>query len=188
MKTNKGSRGRAPKKMTAQSRTGETRDTMRPVRGENKDSRRYGSVTKEQVRSAPPVVRAQPIQLKRVQLDVPPSETVFKDMDGQSITFPESNLRRVAARILSNAQKTWRYRAFPFPIFTDKSEQTLFFDFYVYDYEETIIRLILVVPHESREVWDKIGRFKRQYPMYTYELWTPEKMAALSRPRAKLGF
>ena len=74
-------------------------------------------------------------------------------------------------------------------LFTERgSEQTFYFDFYIYDAEDSVIRLLLVVPFESREVWDRVGRFKRQYPMYTYELWTPERLAQLGRPRAQLGF
>ena len=127
--------------------------------------------------------------LKRVQLDAPGPDTVFVDRDGQRLTFPDSNLKRVAARILTEKNKAWRYRAFPFPLFTDRgSEQSFHFDFYIYDAEDSVIRLILVVPFEFREVWDRVGRFKRQYPMYTYELWTPEKLAQLQRPRGNLGF
>lgn len=194
----KGSRGRPPQRMTAQGRGGETRDAVRPVSDKpSKDSskssaRRYGTVhaaAPERRPARPPVIKSQPIHSKRVQLDAPPPQTLFTDMDGEKISFTESNLRRVAAKILSDKRKAWRYRAFSFPLFTDKgTEQSFQFDFYVYDYEETIIRLILVVPHESREVWDRVGRFKRQYPMYIYELWTPEKLAALSSPRGKLGF
>lgn len=122
-------------------------------------------------------------------LGAPPADTVFKDMDKQPHTFAESNLKRVAARILTDKNKPWRYRPFPFPIFTDKgNEQTFYFDFYVYDNMEQVMRLILVAPRESAEVWDKIGRFKRQYPMFAYELWTPEKLAQLQKPRAQLGF
>lgn len=199
----KGSRGRPPQRMTAQGRGGETRDAVKPVAERStprsapeksttrSSSRRYGTVNPaapSRRPSRPPVIKAQPM-LKRVQLDAPPPQTMFTDMDGEKISFPESNLRRVAAKILSDKRKAWRYRAFSFPLFTDKgNEQSFQFDFYVYDYEETMIRLILVVPHESREVWDRVGRFKRQYPMYTYELWTPEKLAALSSPRGKLGF
>ena len=124
-----------------------------------------------------------------VQLDAPPPETVFRDRDGQEHTFPDSGLKRVAARILGARNKAWRYRPFSFPLFTDSGrEQTFHFDFYIYDAEDSVIRLILVVPFESREVWDRVGRFKRQYPMYAYELWTPERLAQLERPRAQLGF
>lgn len=128
-------------------------------------------------------------ELKRVQLDAPPSDTVFKDRDGEKLTFPESNLKRVAAAVLTEKKKAWRYRPFPFPLFSDSGNESAFhFDFYVYDYEDSVIRLIMVIPFESREVWDKVGRFKRQYPMYDYELWTPEKLARLSGPRGRLEF
>lgn len=124
-----------------------------------------------------------------VDLGAPAPDTVFKDMDKQPHTFPDSNLKRVAARVLQEKNKPWRYRPFPFPIFTDKgNEQTFFFDFYIYDNMEQVMKLILIAPRESAEVWDKIGRFKRQYPMFSYELWTPEKLAALQKPRAQLGF
>ena len=225
--TQKGSRGHAPKKMTAQGRGGTTRDSTRPVRekseptgstsGSERQStqtrtvrtgsgsagsktsgtaRRYGSASPEKAgsstaRKAPPKVdKKKPLpELKRVQLDAPAPDTVFKDRDGERITFPDSNLRRMAAQILTDKNKAWRYRPFSFPLFTDKgNEQSFHFDFYIYDAEDSVIRLILVVPHESREVWDKVGRFKRQYPMYHYELWTPEKLAQLSGPRGRLGF
>jgi len=127
--------------------------------------------------------------LKRGPLDAPAPDTVFVDRDGEQLTFQDSNLKRVAARILSERRKAWRYRPFAFPLFTDKGhEQSFHFDFYVYDYEDSVIRLILVIPFESREVWDRVGRFKRQYPMYTYELWTPEKLAFLDGPRGRLDF
>ncbi|ACO46627.1 hypothetical protein DEDE109153_07050 [Deinococcus deserti] len=142
-----------------------------------------------QTRRGPPKVRKALPELKRVQLDAPEPDTVFVDRDGERISFPESNLKRVAARILTDKNKAWRYRPFSFPLFTDRGgEQTFHFDFYIYDAEDSVIRLLLVVPFESREVWDRVGRFKRQYPMYTYELWTPEKLAQLSGPRGRLGF
>ena len=128
-------------------------------------------------------------ELKRVMLDAPAPDTVFRDRDGQPQSFQDSNLKRVAARILSEKNKAWRYRPFAFPLFTDKgNEQSFHFDFYIYDYEDSVIRLILVIPFESREVWDRVGRFKRQYPMYAYELWTPEKLAHLDGPRGRLEF
>ena len=123
------------------------------------------------------------------KLNVPPPDKTFRDRDGQPVTFPDSELRRVAAGILSEKKKLWRYRPFAFPLFTDKgNEQSFFFDFYVYDNQEAVIRLILVVARESREAWDKLGRFKKQYPMYHQEVWTPEKLAAMQGPRAQLGF
>ena len=68
-------------------------------------------------------------------------------------------LKRVAADILQTRRKAWRYRPFSFPLFTDRgNEQSFHFDFYIYDAEDSVIRLILVVPHESREVWDRVGR------------------------------
>ncbi len=124
-----------------------------------------------------------------VDLGAPAPDTVFKDLDKQPVTFPDSNLKRVAARLLSEKNKPWRYRPFPFPLFSDKGhEQTFYFDFYIYDNMDQVMKLILVTPRESAEVWDKIGRFKRQYPMFSYELWTPEKLAQLQKPRAQLGF
>ncbi|AWN22579.1 hypothetical protein DKM44_04490 [Deinococcus irradiatisoli] len=124
-----------------------------------------------------------------VDLDAPSPSTVFRDRDGQEQVFAESNLKRVAARILSERRKPWRYRPFPFPLFTDKgNEQAFFFDFYIYDNMDMVLKLILVAPRESAEVWDKIGRFKRQYPMYSYELWTPDKLSRLQNPRTQLGF
>ena len=53
---------------------------------------------------------------------------------------------------------------------------------------DMVLKLILVAPRESAEVWDKVGRFKRQYPMYSYKLWTPDKLAKLQHPRTQLGF
>ncbi len=124
-----------------------------------------------------------------VDLGAPAADTVFRDRDGQPQVFAESNLKRVAARILAERRKSWRYRPFPFPLFTDKgNEQAFYFDFYVYDNMDMILKLILVAPRESAEIWDKIGRFKRQYPMYSYELWTPDKLARLQKPRIELGF
>ena len=105
------------------------------------------------------------------------------------MTFPESALKRVAARILTERNKRWRYRAFSFPLFTPTgNEQTFWFDFYVYDVEETVIRVILVVPRETSEIWDRVGRFKRQYPMYRYELWSPEKLAKIQGPGGRREF
>ncbi|GAA4022337.1 hypothetical protein GCM10022631_41020 [Deinococcus rubellus] len=124
-----------------------------------------------------------------VDLAAPAPETVFRDLDGAEQRFPDSNLKRVAARLLGDRHKPWRYRPFPFPLFTDKGqEQTFYFDFYVYDNMDMILKLILVAPRESAEVWDKVGRFKRQYPMYSYELWTPDKLAQLQKPRTQLNF
>ncbi|ADV67455.1 hypothetical protein [Deinococcus maricopensis] len=124
-----------------------------------------------------------------VKLDAPPVGAVFRDRDREKLTFPDSALKRVAAKILTEHNKAWRYRPFTFPLFTPGgSEQAFHFDFYIYDNMDTVVRLILVVPRESREVWDRVGRFKRQYPMYTYELWTTEKLAQLQKPRARLGF
>lgn len=142
-------------------------------------------------RQAPPkVAKPKPLpELKRVQLDAPPPDTVFRDRDGEALTFADSALKRVAAQVLTEKNKAWRYRPFSFPLFTDRgTEQAFYFDFYIYDAEDSVIRLILAVPFESREVWDRVGRFKRQYPMYTYELWTPEKLAQLQGPRGRLGF
>lgn len=165
-------------------------------------ARRYGSANsggaaassgrgRDEARKRPPKAGAKKAlpELRRVQLDAPPADTVFVDRDGERLTFAESNLRRVAAQILTEKRKAWRYRPFSFPLFTDRGhEQNFHFDFYIYDAEDSVIRLILVIPFESREVWDKVGRFKRQYPMYHYELWTPEKLAQLSGPRGRLGF
>lgn len=124
-----------------------------------------------------------------VDLKTPPPETVFRDLEKGEHRFADSSLKRVAAQLLNEKRKPWRYRPFPFPLFTDKgNEQTFYFDFYVYDNMDMILKLILVAPRESAEIWDKIGRFKRQYPMYSYELWTPEKLLQLQKPRAQLGF
>jgi hypothetical protein len=149
-----------------------------------------GSRSGDERRAAPRGVKKKPLpELKRVQLEAPAPTTVFVDRDGEKQTFGDSNLKRVAADILQTRRKAWRYRPFSFPLFTDKgNEQSFHFDFYIYDAEDSVIRLILVVPHESREVWDRVGRFKRQYPMYAYELWTPERLAQLQRPRTELGF
>lgn len=123
------------------------------------------------------------------KLNVPPADRIFRDRDGQPVSFPDSDLRRVAASILSEKKKLWRYRPFTFPLFTNRgNEQSFSFDFYVYDNQEAVIRLILVVARESREAWDKLGRFKKQYPMYHHEVWTPEKLAALQDGSARLGF
>lgn len=263
----KGSRGRGPKKNTAQGRGGITRDTERPVRersaerapaerttprgseistagsgkasgsrfsrsggssgrtgatgrsgaatnparrgpgeraeggGTERPKRAGGSAsgsggsarpggTSGTGRRPPPKLGRKPMpELKRVELDAPAPNTVFKDRDGEPQVFHDSNLKRVAARVLSERNKAWRYRPFAFPLFTDKGhEQSFHFDFYIYDAEDSVIRLILVIPFESREVWDRVGRFKRQYPMYTYELWTPEKLAHLDGPRGRLEF
>lgn len=223
----KGSRGRAPRRNTAQGRGGITRDSTRPVRertsggqegraaeprpkreegrrgaragvtnpARRKPGERESSAERPfkpgPARQAPPkVAKKKPLpELKRVQLDAPPPDTAFRDRDGETIIFPDSALKRVAARILTEKNKAWRYRPFSFPLFTDRgNEQAFHFDFYIYDAEDSVIRLILVVPFESREVWDRVGRFKRQYPMYPYELWTPERLHQLSGPRGRLGF
>ncbi|PYE56255.1 hypothetical protein [Deinococcus yavapaiensis] len=124
-----------------------------------------------------------------VQLKAPPPDAVFRDRDGRPHSFPESSLKRVAAAILTERRKPWRYRPFSFPLFTDKgNEQAFQFDFYVYDNMDQILRLVLVVGRDNAEIWDKVGRFKRQFPMYHYELWTPEKLAELQGPRGRLGF
>ena len=123
------------------------------------------------------------------QLDAPPSGTQFRDRDGKLHTFPESNLKRIAARILTERSKKWRYRPFGFPIFSASgSEQEMHFDFYVYDNMDSIFKLILLMPRESRDVWDRVGRFKQQYPMYSYELWTPDHLAKVMGPRGSLGW
>lgn len=210
------SRGRPKPRAQARSRDGSTRDASKVAREpaslrddtvgsetpSNAGGRRYGSVgsaaSKRTTTSRPATTRSQaprldkkkPLpELKRVQLNAPAPDTMFTDRDGEKLTFPDSNLRRVAAQILTEKRKAWRYRPFSFPLFTDKGhEQTFHFDFYVYDAEDSVIKLILVIPTESREVWDRVGRFKRQYPMYDYELWTPEKLHQLSGPRGRLGF
>ncbi|WP_034387338.1 hypothetical protein [Deinococcus sp. YIM 77859] len=194
----KGSRGRPPKGNTAQGRGGSTRPVQAErtgsgaARGVHPARRQPGErpFAPSPARSAPPKAKkSAPPELKRVELSPPAADTVFHDRDGEPLTFPDSALRRVAARLLSEKKKAWRYRAFPFPLFTEKGhEQSFFFDFYVYDNQDSVIRLILVVPFESREVWDRVGRFKRQYPMYRYELWTPEKLGELQGPRGRLGF
>ncbi len=189
------SRGKGATGSRAQGRSGLTRDAAPPLReglgrsaGERfqeggtfqRGTRRKAppKASREDKRSEGPQKRLP--QLRQVQLTAPPETAEFRDRDGVPHTFPDSKLRRAAAQVLSSGGKSWRYRPFSFPIFTDKGhEQTLNFDFYIYDAEDTVIRLILVMPRESREVWDKIGRFKRQYPMYAYELWTPQRLAAL---------
>lgn len=194
------SRGKGATGSRAQGRGGVTRDALPPARTGAGSSRgsterlqegetfQRGTQRKAAPRVQKPAEGPQKRlpQLRQVQLDAPPETATFRDRDGVNHTFPDSKLRRVAAQILSERDKHWRYRPFSFPIFTDKGhEQTLHFDFYIYDAEDTVIRLILVVPHESREVWDKIGRFKRQYPMYDYELWTPERLAAIQSGRGR---
>jgi hypothetical protein len=120
--------------------------------------------------------------------EAPPASKGFRDMDGMVHTFPDSGLKRLAAQLLSNNNKRWRYRPFTFPLFTPSgNEQECHFDFHVYDNMNTIVRLIVVVPAESRELWDRLGRFKRQYSMYTHEVWTPEQLSA-RYGRRKLGF
>ena len=123
------------------------------------------------------------------QLDAPPSGATYRDRDGKTHSFPDSALKRIAAQILVARNKKWRYRPFGFPIFSASgSEQEMHFDFYVYDNMDSIFKLILLVPRESREVWDRVGRFKQQYPMYSYELWTPEHLAKIMGPNGKLGW
>lgn len=123
------------------------------------------------------------------ELDAPPPESTFRDRDGNAHHFPESSLKRVSAQILHQKNKKWRYRPFGFPLFLPNgNEQEMFFDFYIYDNMDSLVRVILVMSRESREVWDKIGRFKQQYPMYEYELWTPESLAKLQAPRGQMGF
>ncbi len=123
------------------------------------------------------------------QLDAPPAGATYRDRDGKTLSFPDSTLKRIAARILVARNKKWRYRPFGFPIFSASgSEQEMHFDFYVYDNMDSIFKLILLVPRESREVWDRVGRFKQQYPMYSYELWTPEHLAKIMGPNGKLGW
>ncbi|GGR98772.1 hypothetical protein [Deinococcus sedimenti] len=175
----------------ARRKPGEAAQGRSEGRGEGRSEARAGSRPggSGPRRAAPPKVKKALPELKRVQLDAPDPDTVFRDRDGEKMTFPDSNLRRVAAKILTEKNKAWRYRPFAFPLFTDRGhEQSFHFDFYIYDYEDSVIRLILVVPFESREVWDRVGRFKRQYPMYEYELWTPEKLYRLSGPRGRLDF
>lgn len=159
-------------------------------RGERRDGAAGRTFKPAPGRKPPPRMGRKPMpELKRVQLDSPAPDTVFVDRDGEKLTFPDSNLKRAAAALLTEKKKAWRYRPFSFPLFTDSGNESAFnFDFYVYDYEDSVIRLLLVVPFESREVWDRVGRFKRQYPMYDYELWTPEKLARLSGPRGRLEF
>ncbi|MBB6097537.1 hypothetical protein HNR42_000954 [Deinobacterium chartae] len=119
----------------------------------------------------------------------PDPSTVFKDRDGAAHVFPDSALKRLAAALLSERGKRWRYRAFGFPLFTQSGrEQEWHFDFYVYDANEALIRLIAVVPRETPQLWDRLGLFKRQYPMYSYEIWTSERLAELYKPRNQLGF
>ena len=123
------------------------------------------------------------------QLDTPPSGATYRDRDGKTHSFPDSALKRIAAQILVARNKKWRYRPFGFPIFSASgSEQEMHFDFYVYDNLDSIFKLVLLMPRESREVWDRVGRFKQQYPMYSYELWTPEYLAKIMGPNGTLGW
>jgi hypothetical protein len=120
--------------------------------------------------------------------EAPPPDKGFRDMDGVVHTFPDSGLKRLAAQLLSNNNKRWRYRPYTFPLFTPSgSEQECHFDFHIYDNMSTVVRLITVVPSESRELWDRLGRFKRQYTMYTHEVWTAEQLSA-RYGRKRLGF
>lgn len=121
-------------------------------------------------------------------LQVPAPETVFRDMDGAAHTFPESSLKRVAAALLTEKKKRWRYRPFAFPLQTQRSEQSLTFDFYIYDNMSQVSRVILLQARDSREVWDKVGRFKSQFPQYRHELWTPQHLADLQSGRARMEF
>ena len=171
------------------SKASDARQTARPTAsglggaGALPEKKRSGKPATPRGKGAPKSP-ARPVNLK-----APAPDTTFRDRDGELHTFAESNLKRVAARILSERRKPWRYRPFPFPLFTDKGqEQTFYFDFYVYDNMEMILKLILVSARESAELWDKIGRFKRQYPMYSYELWTPDKLAQLQQPHSRLSF
>jgi hypothetical protein len=130
-----------------------------------------------------------PPRLRGPQLDSPPPTTTFRDRDGKPHTFPDSALKRIAAKILTDKNKKWRYRPFGFPIFSPSgSEQEMHFDFYIYDNMDSVARLILLMPRESRETWDRVGRFKQQYPMYHYELWTPDALAKILAPRGGLGW
>lgn len=123
------------------------------------------------------------------QLDTPPSTATFRDRDGKTHSFPDSALKRIAAQILTERKKKWRYKPFGFPIFSASgSEQEMNFDFYVYDNMDSIFKLILLMPRESREVWDRVGRFKQQYPMYHYELWTPDHLTKIMGPHGTLGW
>ena len=187
---------RDPAFRPSDSKSGDGKPASRPARSGSGQSSKIGlrgedfRFTSGGPRKAPPKPGAKKAlpELKRVQLDAPAPDTVFRDLDGEKVAFPESNLRRLAAHILAERHKPWRFRPFAFPLFTDKGhEQSFHFDFYIYDPEGSVIRLILVVPHESREVWDRVGRFKRQYPMYTYELWTPERLAQFQKG-GKLGW
>lgn len=133
--------------------------------------------------------RPNPARQRGPQLDSPPSGATFRDRDGKTHSFPDSALKRIAAQVLTERSKRWRYRPFGFPIFSASgSEQELHFDFYVYDNMDSIFKLIMLVPRESRELWDRVGRFKQQYPMYHYELWTPEHLAKVMGPNGKLGW
>ncbi len=133
--------------------------------------------------------RPNPPRQRGPQLDSPPSGATFRDRDGKTHSFPDSALKRIAAQVLTERSKRWRYRPFGFPIFSASgSEQELHFDFYVYDNMDSIFKLIMLVPRESRELWDRVGRFKQQYPMYHYELWTPEHLAKIMGPNGKLGW
>ncbi len=122
---------------------------------------------------------------RRLELpEAPPPNTVFYDLEGQSHTFPDSPFKRIAADLLSRHKKRWKYRPFGFPlIMPSNREHDLYFDFYVYDNMNTLVKLITLSPRDSKEVWDRIGRFKKQYTMYNQEVWTPQILAELTKKR-----
>ena len=118
---------------------------------------------------------------KRLELpEAPPPNTRFYDLEGQVHTFPDSPFKRIAADLLTRHKKRWKYRPFGFPlIMPSNREHDLYFDFYVYDNMDTLVKLITLSPRDSREVWDRVGRFKKQYTMYSQEVWTPQILAEL---------
>lgn len=122
---------------------------------------------------------------KRLDLpEAPPPNTLFYDLEGQGHTFPDSPFKRLAAELLSRHKKRWKYRPFGFPLMMPSNrEHDLYFDFYVFDNMNTLVKLITLSPRDSREIWDRVGRFKQQYSMYSQEVWTPQILAELLKKR-----
>ncbi len=188
----------APKKTGRPGRAapGRSKAADKPAGARGRTSGPGANEGSSQARRAPTGARQKPGGARRPRtgeappaLDAPPAEAVFKDRDGQAHTFPDSSLRRVAARLLTEKRKLWRYRPFSFPLFTSTGREQQFTpDFVVYDNQEAVLRVLLIAPRDTAEIWDRLGRFKRQYPMYPYELWTPEKLAQFTGPRGRLSF
>lgn len=152
------------------SRTQRLKSAMKEVRAAKNQQQGQGTAKQQQLN----------VPRKRIELpEAPDADQPFYDLDNTPHYFEDSGMKRISAAFLTHKNRRWRYRPFSFPIATTQGrEQEFFFDFYVYD-ANTIIRLIIVVPSESRELWDKLGRFKRQFPMYNYEVWTPPILAEM---------